>query len=84
MQAQTDCEGRFDLFFSVDNGTEYLPGAPAGKYAVTIAKMPVSSDGSRARPKHLLPRKYTNTRSSGLSAVVSPDSPNNFAFELSD
>lgn len=84
LQAVTDEEGQFELFTSINNGREYLSGAPAGDYTVAVTKYKPTPTGLRSPPKPLLPRKYSNSKSSDLTATVVPDKENKFSFTLTD
>jgi hypothetical protein len=86
----TDASGNFRLTsFDTDDG------AVPGEYLVAIRKVqviktdrpPNAPDDFTAPPadeKWLLPVKYGHTSTSGLTASVKPDAPNNFTFELKD
>ena len=87
--AMTDEQGEFQIT------TEGRPGAVPGKYKVAITaikllkEIPPERAGSMsneeiyANQKSLIPQKYNNGISSGLTADVSEDpSQNQFAFDL--
>lgn len=80
---ETDAEGRFTLQTHV-KGAEYKRGALAGEYLVTVEKL---EDAERTStftpPKDLLPLKYKDPQSSGLTATVQPGAENAFPLELS-
>lgn len=82
----TDSAGRFTLT-TFDSGD----GAVAGAQQVRVTK--VKTDKSHANPElsleppketHLLPVKYADFKSSGLTADVKPDGENQFEFDLAD
>jgi hypothetical protein len=86
---RTDEQGRFEL------KTNGKPGAPMDEYKVAITavrqKRPVSeaeavgmtSEQIAANHESLIPAKYNNKISSGLTATVGKDvAANDFAFEL--
>jgi len=66
-------------------------GAPAGTYAVSIDKttenQPPPKDPEAPPPPveitHHLPKRYRDTKTSGLTAEVTEQGPNEFVFELS-
>jgi hypothetical protein len=84
----TDAQGRFQLqSISPDDGA--LPGT----YPVSIIKMEVTApkfDEGHPQyvppppPKYLVPKKYSDPRTSGLSATVERGKENEFKFELKD
>ena len=85
VSARTDDAGRFTVT------TRGKPGAVAGNYKVAISairlKGPVSvnmtTEQILANEEVLLPRKYGNHRTSGLTATVTEDpAQNNFEFDL--
>ena len=80
--ATTDAEGKFVL-----TTFETGDGAVVGAHRVSITKMaprdPQSSD-PYAMPKSLLPPRYGQPMSSGLTAEVTSSGPNDFTFELID
>lgn len=71
----------------------YVPkdGAPVGSYAVSIAKTtetrPPPTDPEAPPPPiaitHHLPKRYQDAKTSGLTAEVTEEGPNEFVFELS-
>ena len=82
---ETDAEGRFTLStFQPDDG------AVPGKHNVSISPsgaptMPGTAEAKRATAKVApFPVKFSNTRTSGLSANVEAGSPNDFTFDLTD
>jgi hypothetical protein len=79
-QAQTDAAGRFEMSTHVGQG-EYQTGLAPGKYLVEIKKTELSGDFTRP-PRHLLPEKYANVKTSGLSADVPPEGTEALAFVL--
>jgi hypothetical protein len=83
-QAVTDANGRFELATHVGAG-KFKPGIEPGKYAVAITKLDTASISTTlAPPKNLLPLKYANQNTSGLTADVARAQENNFDFALSD
>jgi len=83
---QTDSSGRFRL----RRYPEY-EGAVAGDYCVYVTKVeyidttPPNPDPERDYPpieKSLLPKRYRDGKTSGLTATVAPDGPNTFRFVL--
>ncbi len=82
-QARTDDQGNFKVFtYAVDDG------APAAEYQVGIALLePVADDGGdqvkHSRPRIKLPAKYSDPKSSGLSAKVPAQATTLPTFELS-
>lgn len=85
---ETDAEGVFTL-------TTFEPrdGAVPAEYSVAITKMesasPLEGDSripvkSDKPPRSLLPRKYSDPRTSDLKETVTPGAPNEFAFELQE
>jgi hypothetical protein len=88
----TDASGQYTLT-TFDSGD----GAAAGEYRVSVKKYaarvvpPVPSNPEAAEeasypelpdPKSLLPEKYANGDTSGLTATVSAEGPNTFDFQL--
>lgn len=84
LQALTDEQGRFELYTATNSGHDYLPGAPAGEYSAAVTKYADSPTGPHSPPKPLLPMKYSNARSSGLTASVVAGETNDFTFSLSN
>lgn len=84
-QAQTDAQGRFRLW-------TYEPGdgAVIGEYVVTILKVKIDEsvkaddEGPTIPPEYLVPEKYIDRTTSGLTATVTAAGPNKFEFELED
>jgi len=83
---QTDSSGRFRL----RRYPEY-EGAVAGDYRVSVTKTeyitttPPNPDPERDYPpieKSVLPTRYRDVKTSGLTATVAPDGPNTFRFVL--
>jgi hypothetical protein len=82
-QAVTDPEGKFQLG-TYAGGGKFKPGIAPGQYTVAITKLDTAAIKSTlAPPKHLLPRKYENPKTSKLTADVSSERENNFEFSLS-
>jgi hypothetical protein len=82
-QAVTDAQGRFELSTHVGAGT-FKPGVVPGRYAVAITKLDTASIATTlAPPKNLLPKKYTDPKTSGLIAEVVEGQENDFEFVLS-
>lgn len=83
---QTDSYGRFRL----RRYPEY-EGAVAGDYCVSVTKTeyipttPPNPDPERDYPpieRSVLPKRYRDGKTSGLTATVTPDGPNTFRFIL--
>jgi hypothetical protein len=87
--ARTDDQGRFTVT------TDGKPGAPVGSYrvAITAARnkrevspgeaLSMTSEQIAANREDVVPIKYNNFESSGLSAIVKDDpAANEFSFEL--
>jgi hypothetical protein len=72
--ATTESDGTFA--FKGDNA-----GLPAGDYKVRLEV--AESKGSTKRPVLPFPGKYLDEDTSGLSASVKPEGPNDFDFKLS-
>ncbi|MBI3468548.1 MAG: carboxypeptidase regulatory-like domain-containing protein [Planctomycetes bacterium] len=86
--AMTDAEGCFELQ-TFETGDGALPG----EYKVMISKLHIVApefDMGDPRyvppppPKHLIPAKYADANSSGLTAKVEAGKANEFTFELTD
>jgi hypothetical protein len=81
-QAITDQEGRFQLTTHVGGG-KFKPGVVPGPYAVAISKLDTAAvKTTLAPPKNLLPKKYSDPKTSQFKADVKTDSKNDFQFEL--
>jgi hypothetical protein len=81
-QSVTDAEGRFQLATHTGGG-KYKPGIVAGKYAVAITKLDTAAISKTfAPPKNLLPKKYGDPATSGLTADVVVGQANDFPFRL--
>ncbi|MCA9188574.1 MAG: carboxypeptidase-like regulatory domain-containing protein [Pirellulaceae bacterium] len=74
--ARTDADGRFELRTFDEND-----GAVIGTHLVTIAKKKFGQDPYAAAGS-ALPERYGRTDTSGLSAEVTADGPNDFRFDL--
>ena len=79
-QAETDADGNFSLGTYL-GGDNFKSGIEPGDYQVSISKLEVVQD-MRKRPKNLLPKKYSEPSTSGLTATVKVDGENNFVFDL--
>lgn len=84
----TDAQGSFKL-----QTFEPGDGALPGEYSVSISKMQITvpqfDEGHPQHvppppPKYLTPRKYSEARTSGLTASVIKGQKNEFTFELKD
>jgi len=77
--SQIDAEGKYDLTWSTDE-----MGALPGAYTVVVIYMDgiVTEDGPP--PKSLIPEKYNNVATSGLSATVKESGENVFDFDLTE
>lgn len=82
-QSETDTDGHFEMSYSM--GDDDKPGLPPGEYGVAIQKLDLTSVRSTLTPpKSLLPQRYGNIQSSGLTANVQAGENNNFSFELTE
>jgi hypothetical protein len=72
--AKTDADGGYELAWG-DN-----PGAPPGKYNVTVMKLAPSED-DEVKPASLIPENYGSPKTSGLMKVVK-DGDNVINIEL--
>ncbi len=79
--AITNEAGEFSLQTYLPNG-DAKAGAVAGEYEVTVIKLDESNLSMSAPPKHLLPVKYSRTKTSGLSASISGAGGQQLLFEL--
>lgn len=79
-QGETDALGEFSLQTYL-GGEDYKLGVVAGQYDVTVKKLEVVQD-MRSPPKHLLPKKFSLPKTSGLSATVSENGETFFEFDL--
>ena len=77
----TDDAGRFTMQTHVEGNT-YKTGVVPGQYLVAVEKLEVNRELPSAPPKDLLPPQYKDAKSSGLTAEVKPDQPNEFEFQL--
>lgn len=83
-QSITDASGRFELSTHVGAG-KFKPGVVPGNYSVVITKLDTASVSTTlAPPKNLLPQKYANANTSGLTANVAAAQKNSFEFSLND
>jgi hypothetical protein len=81
-QAVTDIEGRFEMS-THSGGGKFVPGIAPGRYGVAVTKLDTAAVSTTlAPPKELLPKKYGNPQTSGLSADVTAGSENDFEFTL--
>jgi hypothetical protein len=81
--AVTGEDGRFEAITMFDMGKHEKQGMVAGTYRVTAVKLEKPDVSSTLQPvKDLLPRKYGSANTSGLTASVSPEGKNDFAFSL--
>ena len=81
-QSVTDAEGQFQLATHVGGG-KYKSGIVPGKYAVVVTKLDTAAISTTfAPPKNLLPKKYGNPATSGLTADVVAGQANDFPFQL--
>ena len=79
-QAETDASGKFSLQTYL-GGEDYKSGIEPGEYDVSITKLEVVQD-MRKQPKNLLPKKYSQPKTSDLEATVTKDGENVFGFDL--
>ena len=79
-QGETDAKGEFSLSTYL-GGEDYKPGIASGQYDVSVTKLEVVQD-MRRQPKHLLPKKFSQPKTSGLSATVSEGGNTHFEFDL--
>jgi hypothetical protein len=81
-QSVTNAAGQFELATHVGGG-KYRPGIVPGKYAVVVTKLDTAAIATTfAPPKNLLPKKYSDPASSGLTADVVAGGLNDFPFQL--
>jgi hypothetical protein len=81
-QSGTNADGRFELQTHIGSG-KYKPGIVPGKYAVVITKFNTAAISSTlSPPQNVLPKKYANPSTSGLTATVVPGQANSFEFPL--
>lgn len=77
--AKTDGAGRFELM-TFDPGD----GAVPGNYKVTVSLCEVIPlAGGAIREEHHLPKRYLDFETSGLTATVTAEGPNDIRLELS-
>lgn len=95
--ARTDANGSFELT-TFDDGDGAVPGnysVAISKMESTVAETgPDMRDPGynplqmkkekRPEPKHLLPKKYSEAKTSELKATVSADGDNEFTFQLTE
>lgn len=81
LSATTDAEGRFRLTTTVTND-----GAPAGEYGVSVALREKRKDGDDEvrNGRNLLPPRYADPKTSGLTATVKPGENTLHPFVLTD
>ncbi len=81
--AETDTAGSFAMETLVE-GSTYKDGLQPASYQVTVEKLDHShrANNPHAPPKNVLPTKYRDPDSSGLTADVSEGSDNRFEFKL--
>jgi len=65
-------------------GDTYDPSDPAGGGARESYYASQKEGGEPEEPQNLLPAKYTDAATSGLTAEVKADGQNEFQFDLSD
>jgi hypothetical protein len=83
-QSVTDASGRFELSTHVGAG-KFKPGIVPGTYSVVITKLDTAGISTTlAPPKNVLPKKYANANTSGLTANVTAGQENDFDFALTD
>ena len=76
--AKTDLSGRFELM-TFDPGD----GAVPGDYKVTVSLCEVIPlAGGAIREEHHLPKRYLDFQTSGLTATVAAEGPNDVRLEL--
>lgn len=81
-QAVTDASGIFVMTTHVGAGN-FKPGVVPGKYEVGVTKLDTASiKSTMGPPKNVLPNKYANAKSSGLTAEVVAGRVNKFTFSL--
>lgn len=84
-QAMTDDAGAFEVYTSFDMGKSEKPGMAVGDYQVTATKLDkdsIKSQTTMRPPKGLLPRRYSNPDSSGLTATIVAKKDNHLVFDL--
>jgi hypothetical protein len=66
-------------------GGKFEPGVIPGRFAVAVTRLDTGSISTTlAPPTNLLPKKYGNPKTSGLTAKVAPGQENHFEFALTD
>ncbi|MCI0334518.1 MAG: carboxypeptidase-like regulatory domain-containing protein [Planctomycetes bacterium] len=81
-QAVTDARGQFRLATHAGGG-KFKPGVVPGKYAVAISKLDTAAITSTfAPPKNLLPKRYGDASSSGITVEVAAGKENDVRFTL--
>jgi hypothetical protein len=79
-QGISDATGRAKLGTRVGQQT-FISGAFAGSYGVRVVKTRISNDGQDVI-ESAIPVSYARVETSGMSAVVTPNGPNDFTFNL--
>lgn len=81
--AMTDDAGNFEVRTMFNSGHQEKPGMAEGEYLVTVSKLDLSTIKSTlSPPKEMLPKKYGSPTSSPLTASVSTERENRYAFSL--
>jgi hypothetical protein len=93
--AVTDASGNFTARTSV-TGDKIVDGAVPGTYRVSITKiekpaaktpqemMAARTTGTEPAEKHLIPERYSQATSSGITVVIPPEGKKDIKFELTD
>jgi hypothetical protein len=93
--AVTDASGNFTAKTSI-TGDTIVVGAIPGTYRVSITKiekpaaktpqemMASRTSGAEPAEKHLIPERYSQATSSGITVVVPPEGKRDIKFELTD
>jgi hypothetical protein len=82
-QAMTMPNGKFVVHTAFDMGRTYKKGMVPGSYAITVSKPDIEAvHRSGGAPPNLLPKKYANEATSGMTAVITSEGPNEIPLKL--